>query len=92
MHKCRLGSEWIENSPEEDLGVLVDKKLNMTWQCTLAAQKADCTLGCIPSSVASRSREGILPLFSDLVRLHLELALSEHRPVLRLSVGFTLPR
>jgi len=54
------------------LGVLVDKKLNMTWQCALTAQKANCILGCIKRSMASRSREGILPLYSALVRPHLE--------------------
>ena len=41
--------------------MLVDEKLNMTHQCALAAQKANCILGCIQSSVASRAREGILP-------------------------------
>ncbi|GAB0192318.1 hypothetical protein GRJ2_001697100 [Grus japonensis] len=68
---------WVENglrsSPEgKDLGVLVDEKLNMTQQCALAAQKANCILGCIKTSVTSRSREVILPLYSTLMRPHLE--------------------
>jgi len=72
-HKYRLGKEWLEISPEEkDLGVLVDEKPSMSRQCALAAQKSSRILGCIKRSVARRAREGILPLYSALVRPHLE--------------------
>ena len=54
------------------MGVLVDEKLNVTWQCALAAQKANCILGCIKRSMTSRSREVILPHHSALMRPHLE--------------------
>jgi len=32
---------------EKELGMAVDERLNVSWQCALAAQKADCILDCI---------------------------------------------
>ena len=59
----RLWDEGMKSCPtKKDLGVLMDEKLDMIHQCTLTAQKASCILGCIKRSVASRAKEGILPL------------------------------
>ena len=44
----------------------------MTEQCVLEAQKVNRILGCIKRSMTSRLREGILNLYSTLVKPHLE--------------------
>ncbi|KFR04177.1 hypothetical protein N306_00734, partial [Opisthocomus hoazin] len=80
-HKYRLGREWLESSPEEkDLGVPMDEKLNMTRQCAHAAQKTNCILGYIKRNIASRAREVILPLYSALMRPHLEYCIQLWSP------------
>ncbi len=48
--------------------MVVDERLNMSQECALAAQKANCIPGYTKKSVTIRAREVILPLYSVLMR------------------------
>ncbi|PKU37934.1 rna-directed dna polymerase from mobile element jockey-like [Limosa lapponica baueri] len=68
----RLGSTRLgSGSVEGDLGVLMDK-LKKSEQCAAAAKKANRMLGCINKGITSKDKDIIIPLYSGLVRPHLE--------------------
>ena len=70
----RLGSTWLgSSSVERDLG---DNKLNMSNQCAAATKEANRMLDCINKGITSRDKEVIIPLYSALVRPHLNTVFS----------------
>ena len=73
MQHYWLGDEWLDDSEEErDLRVLVDVQLNMSRQCAQVAKRASVALPCNRNSVANRTREVIILLYSALVRPYLK--------------------
>jgi len=70
-NEYRLRKELLEISPaKKDLRM--DEKLDVSQEHAPSVQKAKSILGCIKRGVASREREGIVPLCSALVRPHLQ--------------------
>ena len=68
-HQYRLGTELLESSRgKRDPGVLVDSRVTMSQHC----KKAKGILGCMRRGVVSRSKKVLLPLYSALVRPHLQ--------------------
>ena len=68
-YQYRLGTELLESSRGKgDPGVLVDSRVTMSQHC----KKANGILGCMRRGVVSRPKRVLLPLYSALVRPHLQ--------------------
>lgn len=60
MQSHRPGEGWLEMCPvEKDVGLLLGGQPNMCKQRAQVSRKADGTLACMRTSVASRAREVI---------------------------------
>ena len=68
MYQYVLGATQVMLCSKGTVGTLMDTKMNMSQQCALVAKKSNGTLGSVRQSIASRSREVILPHYSALVR------------------------
>jgi len=69
-YRHKLEDKRLESSPlESDLvgGGEGEGKLNMSQQHGPEAKRANRVLGCIKHSIATPSREGIVPLYTVLV-------------------------
>ncbi|KAJ7410339.1 hypothetical protein WISP_78186 [Willisornis vidua] len=69
MQHYSLGTEWLESGQEErDLGILTDRKLNMSQQCAQVAKKANGILACIKNSAAGEVLEWVQRRATRLVK------------------------
>ena len=66
----------------KDLGVTVSQNLKFSQQCNEAASKANRMLGFINRNFTFKSKDIILPLYTSMVRPHLEYAVQFWDPYL----------
>lgn len=68
-HQYMLGTDLVKrSSTEKDLGILEHDNLTMSWQCPSGWESQWCP----EKTEVNQAREVILPLYSTLVKPHLE--------------------
>ena len=80
MANSRVNHVLSESCQERDLGVLVSNEMKWNKQCSLVAAKANRVLGQIKNSFRYLGQETLKPLYTALVRPHLEYAVSTWCP------------
>ncbi|XP_064512720.1 sterile alpha motif domain-containing protein 1-like [Pseudopipra pipra] len=89
MHQYRLVASCLENSFEDkNLGVLVDNKLTMSQQCTLAAKMSNSILGCIKKTYGSRK---MILLLNSLYEIGLAQTIDHLQQPPRAQLSTELP-
>lgn len=68
---------------KRDVVVLVDSGMTMRQHCAVVAKKSSGILGCIRRAVVSRLRDVLLPVYSALVRPHLDNGIQFWAPQLK---------
>ncbi len=70
-----------------DLGVPLDMTFTAAAHCIEAAKTAKCLLFLVQRSVCELSKTAFTPLYSALVRPHLEYAIEANAPTLRADIN-----
>ena len=65
---------------QRDLGVIISNDLKYADQCDQAYKKANRMLGLISRTISHKSKYTILPLYTSLVRPHLEYCVQHWSP------------
>jgi len=75
-----------ESDSERDLGVIIDKNLKFSEQCSKVAHSANITLGMIKRTIHHKSKSVITRLYKALVRPQLEYCVQAWRPYLKKDI------
>ena len=65
---------------EKDLGLTISADMKVSEQCGIAAAKGNQNLGLFRRNIVYKEKELIIPLYTTIVRPHLEYCMQAWRP------------